>query len=206
LLSMYENRWNPYNNLSHYYFVAFNDTLGKAEVQIDGRTVTRTAHCAAIDVEMAFDPIGPTGEVFFHNGLIPYEMMVDQGDQKPIPLEKEEKETYDPDITYVSLSQPAALRFVLPDYATYTIEKMSLTAQSYDGALPGMALYNHRTQAWDEQLAPSVSMTGEKWAPYIDAQGTLYVRYIPNEAGERYDGMTRPGIALKGKVKSHAKD
>jgi hypothetical protein len=46
----------------------------------------------------------------------------------------------------------------------------------------------------------TIMMTGEEWVPYIDQDGSIYVRYLPGQGGGRYDTMPLPSIALKGEV------
>ncbi len=206
MIYLFENSMPMYGASSSYYFFAFNDALGKVAVTINDAPVSRTAHTAVIGSKMEFEPIGPTGIVMFPQGSIPCEIVVDQGeDKKPrVPNETDTQSNgnnnYGTQDTYLQLGSPVSVRFVLPEYETYTLEKMTLTAMSYD-VMPTVYLFNNETAEWDSQLLLTVSMDGEDWAPYIDEEGALYVRYVPAESANRYAGMQAPVIALKGKVK-----
>lgn len=206
LVSLFEPLFGYYpQSGSSYYFFAFGDSIGQVDVKLNGKPVTRTAHSAVIASKAVFEPIGPTGEVLFHQGLIPAEVIVDMGeDEKPrLPTEADgegNQNRYGAKETYLNLGAPAALRFVLPKWGEYTVEKMTLAGSTYE-SMPTMYLFNHETGKWDEQLLLTVSMAGDKWAPYIDKDGQLFVRYVPGEGANRYAGMQMPSIALKGKVK-----
>lgn len=205
LISLFESDWSFYESTASYYFFAFNDSLGKIAVRLNNQSVTRTAHKAVIGCKAQFEPIGPTGVVLFHQGLIPAEVVFDQGDDlKPrLPTEADGESqgnnVFGTARNYLTLTQPVALRFVLPEYPSYTIEKMTLSSMSYEN-VPKLYLYNHETDTWDEQLILTVSKDGKGWAPYIDKGGELYVRYVPSESGGRYDSMNLPVITLKGQV------
>jgi len=203
LVQLFDTMFQNYNNMPRYYFFGFNDKLGQVSAQINGKPVSRTAHRAVVAADMAFEPVGPTGQVMYHQGMIPAQVIVDMGgNQKPrLPAEADGNDDgsnrYFTTDTYLSIASPVAVRFVLPDYGKYTIEKMTLSGSSYD-AQPLMYLYNHQTQRWDQQPLLIVSMSGERWAPYIDEEGAVYVRYTLSDVGNRYVGMQMPMIALKG--------
>ncbi len=205
LVDAFNRDFNYYQDPATYLFYAFNDTVGQIGVTLGGEPVTRTAHTAVIAGKAVFEPIGPTGMVFYHQGLIPAEVIVDQGDDKAPRLpteadgESQNENAFTGKDSYIRLGAPVAFRLALPEWGKYAIERMTLYSSSYD-AIPALSLYNHKTGAWDEQKLLTVSMDGDAWAPYIDAKGTVYARYVPSESGNRYDGMSRPMLTLKGKV------
>lgn len=203
MMDMFSSSWSFYEETGSFYFFGFNDDIGKIIVSLNGAPVERTAHNAVIGSRAVFEPIGPTGQVMFPQGAISAELMADNGDDKPRPIEEGDADANSGDIynsNYLTIGAPTALRFVLPEWETYTIERLAITGISYD-SLPTMYLYNHKTDTWDEQLLLSVSMDGKKAAPYIDEDGSIYVRYLPGEGSSRYHGMNMPTIALKGEVK-----
>lgn len=207
LIQLFDDEWGFYQNRDTFYLFGYNDSLGRVAISLNGEPVTRTGHTAVVGARIPYDPIGPTGQVMFPQGYIKPEIMVDQGDDsKPRPATEEDGESDGNNTygvmsdTYLSLGSPTSLRFVLPEHTTYSIERMALTGQSYE-SLPNMFLYNNETEAWDAQLLLSISMEGEDWAPYIDDEGAIYVRYVPAETSGRYEGMNAPSIALKGEVK-----
>ena len=207
LVQTYESMLEYYNTNAMYYFFGFNDTLGQVAVQLNGKPISRTAHTAAIATKMEYEPIGPTGVVMFHQGLIPAQVVVDMGEnEKPrMPTEEDSEvddanNTYLSNDTYLNIGAPVALRFALPEMERYKIEKMTLAGWVYE-SMPTLYLYNNSTKTWDAQSFLVVSMSGEEWTPYIDAGGMLYVRIVPSDTSNRYDGMSMPTIALKGEVK-----
>lgn len=207
LVQMFEQDWAFYENRSSFYFFGFNDTIAQIAVALNGEPVTRTAHTAVIGSRMTFEPIGPTGEVMYPQGIISAEVLVDQGEDKKARVATEDDvDTTNNNMyggnsnTYLNLAAPAAIRFMLPRFEAYNIEKMTLAGMSYE-TLPTMYLYNNDTGKWDEQLLLSVAMTGDEWKPYIDDEGGVYVRYVPGEGANRYESMSMPTIALKGEVK-----
>lgn len=211
LVQSYDNEWQFYQNRSAFYFFGFNDKLGQVAVALNDVPVTRAGHVAILANRVTFEPIGPTGEVMFPQGSIPAEIIVDEGDEKKprLPTDSDGttngSNTYGSTDTYLSLGAPVAIRFVLPEWGTYDIEKMTLAGVTYE-SMPSMSIYDHVADKWVEQRLLSISMTGEKWAPYIDEDGVIYVRYVPNEAANRYEGMQMPTIALKGEVNEDAQD
>lgn len=193
--------WDFYNSRALYLFFAFSDQFGRFDVSINGEPAERTAHYAVLGTQATFEPIGPEGDVFFPQQVIPCEVVEYLGpDEKPRPAEDEEA-TFES--RYISLQETMAVRFVLPEYGRYDISIMSLSAYTYD-SMPTLSLYNNDTQAWDEQPLLNVAWEGSDWAPYIDAEGAIYLRLEPSEGASQYDGMYVPVISLKGQVKDDA--
>lgn len=207
LTQLYEDiYYNNNSNGASYYLFAFNDALGKVAVQLNGTPVRRTAHAAVLCADMTFEPIGPTGKVFFHQGLIPAELIVDMGDDKKPRLPTDEDgdgeggNQFLTKDTYINIAAPVAFRFVIPNHETFTIEKMTLSGSTYE-LMPTLYLYNNETESWDSQTLLSITKSGDWWAPYVDKDGTLYARYAPNDSGNRSAGMSMPVLSLKGEVK-----
>ncbi len=205
-IQLFQDVMPMYGQAASYYCFAFNDRIGRVSVMLDDALVSRTAHTAVLGAKLTFEPFGPTGEVFFHPGLIPAEVVVDMGGEEKPRLPNEEDirgqngNQYTSRDNYLQIGGGLALRFLLPKHDTFTIERMTFSTQVYDNP-PALSLYNHETQAWDGQTFATVSMDGEGWRPYIDLDGSIYARFEPNAAGNRYDGVNVPSIALKGTVK-----
>lgn len=206
MINLFEDEFSFYQNASDSFFFGFSDSMGQVAVTLNGERVARTAHTAIVGYKIPFHPIGPTGEVFFPQGHIPAEVIVDMGeDEKPrLPTRADgdgnsDNQYYSKD-TYIRYGAPVALRFVLPDYASYTVEQLSFGSAYYD-SIPNLFFYNHKTQKWDKQKSLSLTFKGDECLPYIDEEGILYVRYTPTDSTGRYDSMQAPLISLKGKVK-----
>lgn len=203
MVQLFERDWSFYEGSSMFYFFGFNDALGQVQVTLNDVPVTRTAHTAVVGSRITFNPVGPTGMVLYPQGTISAETLVDQGDEEkgrpPVSEDTVNNNNYG-NPSYLSLSGPTGIRFMLPDWGTYRIDRMTLAGVTYE-TTPTMYLYNNETETWDEQILLTVSMNGAKWAPYIDDEGGIYVRYVPSEMANRYEGMQMPTITLKGEVK-----
>lgn len=206
LIELFNADWRYYEETNAFYLFAFNDTLGRVQVLLDGTPVTRTAHTAVLGSKVPFEPIGPTGHVMYPQGMIRAEVIIDQGEDSAPRLPRQEDglmddaNYYGTESTYVQLTKPVALRYLLPEWGKYSVEKLSLVGMSYE-SIPTMYLYNHQTKQWDEQLLLMVSMDDAKLAPYVDKDGQLFVRLVPSETATRYEGMQVPSLALKGVMK-----
>lgn len=203
LAQLFNTEWSFYETNSSFYFFGFNDSIGQVQVSLNGKPVSRTAHTAVVGSPIAFEPIGPTGVVMFPQGTIQAETIIDQGpDEKARVANEDDVSTDDGyyNSNYLALGAPAAIRFMLPEWGIYEIERMTLLGMTYD-AMPTLYLYNNETAQWDEQLLLTVSMDGEGWAPYIDDEGGVYARYVTQDESSRYGGMSMPSISLKGEVK-----
>ncbi len=205
MIELFEQSMPLYGSTPGYYFYAFNDTLGKVATTVNGTPVSRTAHSAVVGSRMTFEPFGPTGEVMFHQGMVAGEIIVDEGEDKkprlPTPEDGQSNgnNAYGNN-NYFSLTAPVAIRFQLPRYGEYEIEKIAIMGYSYE-TTPEMYLFNLETGAWEEQLTLSITKTGDKWAPYIDKDGSIYLRFVAAASANRYEGMNMPMLTLKGKVK-----
>lgn len=206
LISLYDGTFPFYDTNPAFYFFGFTDSVGRVDLTLDGDPITRQSHTAVVGKRMQFNPVGPTGSVLYPEGLIPLEILIDQEDELPrVPTADE----IDPSMmtnrgNYLDVNKTVAARFVLPAYGTYSIQKMTLASHAYDSP-PTLFLYNHEKGAWEAQKMLTLSMDDKRWAPYIDAQGGLYLRFVPS--GEnRYAGMSMPTLSLKGEVIKSADD
>lgn len=206
LVQMFSNNWSYYDTNQAFYFFAFNDDLGQVQVKLNGEPVSRSAHTSVLGTQIDFEPIGPTGQVFFPQGYISGEVVIDEGlDSKPRMPTDEDGTTsgsnmYGPGNSYLTLDAAVAVRFLLPEKASYSISRMTLSGTTYE-SLPEMFLYNNTTEEWDSQLLLTVTMDEAGWKPYIDEEGAIYVRYEPAQGSGRYEGMQMPTLSLRGEVK-----
>ncbi|HML48061.1 MAG TPA: hypothetical protein PKE04_15070, partial [Clostridia bacterium] len=107
MLNMCTDSWDTYNQPAVFHYVTFNDALGRNEVSINGEKVARTAHQALLDVKMEYQPVGPDGEIFIPGGIILPELVSGRISNNSAGGQM----SYS---TYLSLSEPVELRFVLP--------------------------------------------------------------------------------------------
>jgi hypothetical protein len=195
LLDLFAGADDFYAQAGNGHFMAITEGTEKIAVSLNGQPIARTGQTAIIGAHVEMEPISPTGVVYYHEEMILPELMIDQGDALPT-LSDQVTQFGQQDL---DISSPLALRFVLPHYGEYRIDEMAIWSSTY-GVEPLMHLYNHQTDAWDPIPTLTIMMTGKDWAPYIDEDGSIYVRYLPGTGTGRYDTMPRPSIALKGEV------
>jgi len=202
LTNMFEETFQFYNSNSKFYLIALTDGVRPPEIMINGAPAVRRGDISILGTEMDFQPIGPDGHVFFPEGYIRFEQMIDQGEDKPPRAQTadDSDDSYgDYYYNHLDLSKAIAGRCVLPDFGKYTVDRMTLLAVTYE-APPELYLYDHEKGEWVRQRFLSVSMDGAGWAPYIGEDGTVYVRYVPSELN-RYSSLTMPTLSLRGEVK-----
>jgi hypothetical protein len=195
LLDLFAGADSFYAEAGTGHFIATTDGAEKLAFTLNGQPLSRTGQVAIISAHVEMEPVGSTGVVYYHEDMILPELMTDQGDALPTPSDQ---------ITQfaqmdVDVGNPLALRFVLPNYGDYRIDELAIWGYAY-GVEPLMHLYNHQTDAWDPVPTLTIMMTGKEWQPYIDEDGSIYVRYLPGQGAGRYDTMPLPSIALKGEV------
>jgi hypothetical protein len=174
-------------------FYGFSDQLGAAQVAMDGAAVTRAAHLGMVDVDMAFQPVSPNGEVFYPQGQIPARAAAAETGAPALGEEVGKDKTY-------RITADPVFGFAIPDADKLDDLSIALQSRYYDQP-PAMALYNARTGAWDDMSTSFVTLEGDKLAPYLDASGALYVRYSPGPKSDSYQEIMPPAISVSGRVR-----
>jgi hypothetical protein len=181
---------------SPFHFAAFADEIGQAQLLLDGEPVTRTGHQAILDVLMKYEPVGPTGVVYYPPGMLPAYLAEIDNANKPHAqgLDPQGKNAY------YQLSESPTFCFKLPDMTKMDISSLTIMPASYDST-PLLKLYNQQTGAWDEQTLLYLPMSPEKAQPYLSSQGELYIQFVSSSASRDFDGMMAPSVALEGRMK-----
>ncbi len=180
--------------ISPFHFVAFQEEIGQTKLYINGGEVKKHGHQAVVDVLLAYEPVGPTGIVYYPIGTLPaYPVKLNEDGTIAEPDEK-------PADVYMAyqLALHPAFCFKLPDITQFSVASVSLLATSYD-TVPTMQLYNHQTQMWEEQSAMFVSFTEKGAQSFIGPEGRLYVRFLPGSGSRDYDSVMAPSISLEGR-------
>lgn len=203
LVTLYEDTFRFYEtNGVGFYLFGFADTTTHVDVSIDDVPVTRSHMLSVVGAKVDYEPIGPTGHVLYPDGVIPFERMMDQGDESlPRNLaDSDSRDMWQRNANYIDLTDVLAGRFKLPDFDRYTVQELSLYASSGYETMPEFFLYNHALKQWEEMSSLSVHLANKKLSPYLDDEGCLYVRYVPTGTN-RYGDMSVPMITVKGEVK-----
>ncbi len=181
---------------SPFHFTAFAQEIGQAQLLINGKPVTRTGHQAILDVLMKYEPVGPTGVVYYPPGMLPAYLAEVDNVNKPYAkgLDPQGKNAY------YQLSESPTFCFKLPDMTKMDISTLTIMPASYD-SMPLLKLYNQQTGAWDEQTLLYLPMSPEAAKPYISSQGELYMQFVSSSTSRDFDGMMAPSVALEGRTK-----
>lgn len=181
---------------SPFHFAAFTPEIGQIQLFINGEPVTRTGHRAILDVLMTYEPVGPTGIVYYPPGMLPaYAAELDNAG-KPQAVGDEPLGNG----SYYQLAESPAFCFKLPDMTKMDVSALTIMPASYD-SVPLMKLYNHQTGAWDEQQLLYLPLSPEAAKPYVGPQGELYMQFVPSSSSRDFEGMTVPAVALEGRMK-----
>jgi hypothetical protein len=182
--------------VSPFHFVAFQDEIGQAKLYLNGQEVTKHGHQAVVDVLLTYEPIGPTGVVYYPIGTLPAYMVTMNADGSFMAADEK---AADPNMSYQLATQPMFC-FTMPDTAKFTVDSLSLLATSYD-TVPTMQLYNQQTQMWEDQSTLYVKFTEKQILPFIGPEGRVYVRFLPGTGSRDYDSVLVPSISLEGRLK-----
>lgn len=182
--------------VSPFHFVAFQDEIGQAKLFLDGQEVTKHGHQAVVDVLLTYEPIGPTGVVYYPIGTLPaYPVKINADGSFMEP----EKKAADPYMSYQLVQQPMFC-FMMPDITKFSVNSLSILATSYD-TVPTMQIYNQQTQMWEEQSTLYVKFTEKQILPFISPDGRVYLRFMPGTSSRDYDSVLVPSISLEGRLK-----
>ncbi len=199
--SMLQNRvyqWTGGEKSLAFHFVAFTQDIPGVILSIGGQTAQRTARRALIDVAMAYDPVSPTGVVFYPRGLLKARpaKLVDGA-----PVVDDEAGAgggYYGRGGYFQLSEQPIFMFTLPD--GMEVGELDIASSFYDEA-PLMRLYNHQAHAFEDQKTAFVTLKGDAASPYIGADGSLFISYAPGGAANAYSSIMAPQITLTGRTR-----
>jgi hypothetical protein len=181
--------------MSPFHFVAFQDEIGQARLYLNGGEVTKRGHQAVVDVLLTYEPIGPTGVVYYPIGTLPAYPATLNADGS---FSEPDVKVSDPYVSYQLSLQPLFC-FTMPDITKFTVDSLSILATSYD-TVPVMQLYNLRTQMWEEQSTLYVKFTQNQILPFISPEGRVYVRFMPGTSSRDYDSVLVPSISLEGRL------
>jgi hypothetical protein len=182
--------------VSPFHFVAFQDEIGQTKLFLNGQEVTKHGHQAVVDVLLSYEPIGPTGVVYYPIGTLPaYPVLMNVDGSFAEP----EAKAVDPNISY-QLAQQPMFCFTMPDTTKLTVDSLSILATSYD-TVPTMQMYNQKTQMWEEQSTLYVMFTDKQILPFISPEGRVYLRFMPGTSSRDYDSVLVPSISLEGRMK-----
>ena len=182
--------------VSPFHFVAFQEDIGQTKLYLSGSEVKKHGHQAVVDVLLTYEPIGPTGMVYYPIGTLPaYPVQMNEDGSFTKPEEK----PADAYMAYQISLQPIFC-FQMPDTAKFSVTALNILAVSYD-TVPVMQLYNHQTKAWENQSTMCVTFSQDKIQPFIGPEGTLYVRFVPGSGSRDYDSVMAPAISLEGGLK-----
>ena len=182
--------------ISPFHFVAFQEEIGQTKLYLNGGEVKKHGHQAVVDALLTYEPIGPTGIVYYPIGTLPaYPVKINADGSF---LEPEEKA---PDLyTSYQLVQQPAFCFTVPDAEKISVTALSLLATSYD-TVPKMQLYNHQTNMWEEQSTLYVTLAEKQVRSFIGPDGRVYVRFLPGAASRDYESVMVPSVSLEGRIK-----
>ncbi len=181
--------------VSPFHFVAFQDEIGQTRLYLNGGEVTKHGHQAVVDVLLTYEPVGPTGIVYYPIGTLPaYPVKINADGSFAEP---EEKAT-DLYMSYQLVQQPAFC-FTMPDAERISVTTLSILATSYD-TVPKMQLYNHQTNMWEEQSTLYVTLTEKQIRPFIGPNGRVYVRFLPGATSRDYESVMVPSVSLEGRI------
>jgi hypothetical protein len=79
---------------------------------------------------------------------------------------------------------------------------LSITLQSRYDTPPTIQLYNAQAGTWDDMSPAVLSLKGDELAPYVDADGTLFLRYEPGPKSDGYQEIATPVISVSGRVRT----
>lgn len=179
-----------------FHFVAFHDEIGRTRMFLDGSEVEKHGHQAVVDVLLNYEPIGPTGMVYYPYGTLPaYPVKMNEDGS----FAKPEERPMDPYTSYQINTRPIFC-FQLPDTGKYSLTAASILAFTYD-TVPVMQLYNHQAKVWEDQATMFVKLAQDKIQPYIGPVGRLYVRFLPGIGSRDYESIMAPAISLEGGLK-----
>ena len=182
--------------VSPYHYIAFQDEIGQARLYLNGQEVTKHGHQAVVDVLLTYEPVGPTGVVYYPIGTLPaYTVTVNADGSFMEPDGK----TADPYMSYQLSTQPMFC-FTMPDTGNFSVDTLSILATSYD-TVPTMQLYNQQTQMWEEQSTLYVKFTGKQIQPFINPEGRVYLRFLPGTDTQMNSTVMVPAVSLEGRMK-----
>ncbi len=182
--------------VSPFHFVAFQEEIGQTKLYLNGQEVKKHGHQAVVDVLLTYEPVSPTGMVYYPSGTLSAYPVQQNADGSFSELDQK---AADPYMSYQLTLQPVFC-FTMPDTSKLTVNSMSILASSYD-TVPTMQLYNHQTMMWEEQSTLFVTFTEKEIRPFIGPQGRMYVRFVPGTSSRDYDSVMVPSITLEGRVK-----
>ncbi len=182
--------------VSPFHFVAFQDEIGQAKLFLNGQEVTKHGHQAVVDVLLTYEPIGPTGVVYYPIGTLPAYPVTMNADGS---FSEPENKAADPYMSYQLATQPMFC-FTMPDIAKFSVDSLSILATSYD-TVPTMQIFNQQTQMWEEQSTLYVKFTEKQILPFISTEGRVYLRFMPGTSSRDYDSVLVPSISLEGRLK-----
>lgn len=182
--------------VSPFHFVAFQDEIGQAKLYMNGREITKQGHQAVVDVLLTYEPVGPTGVVYYPIGTLPAYVVTVNADGS---FMEPDGKAADPNMSY-QLAQQPMFCFTMPDTAKFTVDSLSILATSYD-TVPTMQLYNQQTQMWEEQSTLYVKFTEKQTLPFINPEGRVYLRFVPGTGSRDYDSVQVPAVSLEGRLK-----
>ena len=182
--------------VSPFHFVAFQEDIGQTKLYLNGSEVKKHGHQAVVDVLLKYEPVGPTGVVYYPIGTLPiYPVQVNADGSFAEPAEK----TADPYASFQVAQQPVFC-FIMPDNEKLSVKSLSILATSYD-TVPEMQLYNQQTQMWEKQSTMYVSFTENQLKPFVGPEGKVYLRFTPGASSRDYDSVMVPSISLEGRIK-----
>jgi hypothetical protein len=189
----YSGGWWGSGSDPFFRFCGFSDQAGAVHLTMDGKPVARSAHLALVDAEIAYQSVSPTGLVLYPLGMIPAHVAEAAKGAPTLG------EAVDRDHSFRVTTNPT-FGFQIPD--ANALEDLSITLQSRYDAPPTIQLYNAQAGAWDDMSPAVLSLKGDELAPYVDADGTLFLRYEPGPKSDGYQEIATPVISVSGRVRT----
>ncbi len=177
-------------------FAARCDALPLTPLQLDGETISRTAHRGVVTARAAFERVGRTGVFYDPEGAHPPRRAETDGDGAPQmgePLESdyyvafEDEITLGFDLSTLGEDEPTLVRLL----------NLSSAKEALDASL---SIYDHEAGRFVEAAqAWQIDLTGDALRRALGEEGQIFLRY--SCPGETCD-LSIPSIIVKGVAKT----
>lgn len=185
------------NTGNQFHYVTFTDSIGSVSVTINGQAVKRTAQANIVDVELKYIPISESGFVKYGAGAIPV-YTAERNDDNVLTRGGEITERY----RYFRLQDKPIFCYMLPDIIkNATLSDVSISpSYIYPSSGYELRIFNVKTGQWDS-LKPSGNLKDEiVFSSYLNAEGELYVQFMPGTITDTYADMNTPYMTMEGRI------
>ena len=194
LSNVFSGSYQIYGDYSTFFrFVAFNDELNPAELQVDGKRIDRVVHRGIVSLSVDYQARGDNGSVYYAPGTIqPTCAKIESGE----PVFTGEAATGSDDYR---LADHPVFCFDLPHAEEWTVTSLRAACKSYYSETMQCYAYDFVHRDWRE------FKSGAAWGSDMTAccvqDGRVFVMFELLGAGESYYSIFAPTLEAEGKVK-----